>query len=133
MPFFLKRFELCLDLYGKLFQSFELGAPRTSYPRRIFEERIISRGLTNLVACEGVLLHVRPEGVAKLRKRMRAVGLDPRPQTPHAAEALRSMLLKYPPGFSIRPCCKGGGNVLSWDGADLASYAAWQPAREELD
>lgn len=39
-PFYMKRFEACLDLFYKYFLSFDLGAPRDSVSRKMFEGKV---------------------------------------------------------------------------------------------
>lgn len=97
--------------------------------------QVLVRGIHNLVVCDGAMIHSRYEGLRKMAKRMRHVGLEPRALPPVAAEMLQSMLRKYPPGFAVRPCLQNSGAILSWEGNDLNGISAWKVAKpaEEVD
>lgn len=45
-PFYMRRFEACLDLFHKYFLSHELGAPRDSMSRKMFEGKVRGGGMT---------------------------------------------------------------------------------------
>ena len=101
MPFFLRRFSNCLDFYSSLFRSFELGAPRDSLPRQLFESSVIARPLTNAVACDGSHFVLRNEPLGRTRGRMGRAGFEPAAYPPSCAGAMADLLSHYPHGFTV--------------------------------
>lgn len=126
--FFLPRYRETLDFFAGIFECHEHLASRASFGRRGFEERVLAREMTNLVACEGLQRMVRAEPLDQLGKRMVRVGFAPLHFTERTNAALLRMLKAYPIGFNIvhHPV---NGCFLRWRESSILGASSWQPQR----
>jgi len=124
--FFLPRYRETLDFFAGIFSAHEQLAPRSSFGRRGFEERVLAREMTNLVACEGLQRMVRAEPLGQLGTRMLRMGFAPLRFTERTEGALLRMLKAYPRGFNLvdHPL---NGCFLRWHGSSILGASSWQP------
>jgi len=113
LPFFLKRFNNVLSMCLALFHSFDDSSPRSSDERAAFESKVIAKIILNVVACEGSFVHMRPETLRTMRRRMAALGLEPVPLSPSGLQQLQGVLQAYPllqrvPQEGLPPALLGG-------------------------
>lgn len=123
-PMFMPRFEAAIDFFYPFFQSHEQLGDRFSFGRQSIEERVVSRELCNVVACEGLNRVVRSESFKRLTQRMLRLGFCPITYDMRSKNDIQALGSMWSSDFRVEYDQTGGARLLHSD-SSLTSASAW--------
>ncbi|EFJ18110.1 GRAS family protein [Selaginella moellendorffii] len=121
---FMSRFVEAVRYYSLFFESVEESFPRTSN-ERLMLERIVSRKIVNLLACDEASISERQEKSSQWVMRMRRAGFALAKFSDDVADDARALLKRYKEGWGYTNT--DVGLFLTWKEQPTVFATSWKP------
>ncbi|CAH9070043.1 unnamed protein product [Cuscuta europaea] len=131
-PFFPTRFREALLYYSTAFDMYDAALPSHGHERSIMEKEIMGRDIMNIIACEGMERHLRPETYRQWHSRILRAGFSPVPINSKVMKKtkkyIRKARVEYHKDFLYME--DGHWILQGWKGRILTCISCWTSAQQ---